>query len=118
MTLVLLHLYDITNTSNTHANEARTVSGFGRLSLALQAIKALNRFTRDTFGVGGIFHGAVEVNGEEWSFGYCPYGTGVRTSRVSRSCLSDAVLNGESRCTLAPRKEIQTTHTGRASRWA
>jgi len=59
-------VYDITNTPNSHANEA---------------IKTLNRFTRDTFGLGGIFHGAVEVNGEEWSFGYCPYGTGVRRSR-------------------------------------
>jgi hypothetical protein len=47
-------VYDITNTPNAHANEA---------------IKTLNRFTRDTFGLGGIFHGAVEVNGEEWSFG-------------------------------------------------
>lgn len=58
-------VYDITNTPNSHANEA---------------IKTLNRFTRDTFGLGGIFHGAVEVNGEEYSFGYCPYGTGVRAS--------------------------------------
>jgi hypothetical protein len=41
-------VYDITNTPNSHANEA---------------IKTLNRFTRDTFGLGGIFHGAVEVNG-------------------------------------------------------
>ena len=65
-------MYDITNTPNSHANEA---------------IKTLNRFTRDTFGLGGIFHGAVEVNGEEWSFGYCPYGTGVRSSaqRPARS---------------------------------
>lgn len=65
-------MYDITNTPNSHANEA---------------IKTLNRFTRDTFGVGGIFHGAVEVNGEEWSFGYCPYGTGVRTQ--GRRALSE-----------------------------
>ena len=34
-----------------------------------EAIKTLNRFTRDTFGLGGIFHGAGEVGGEEWSFG-------------------------------------------------
>jgi hypothetical protein len=39
-------VYDITNTPNSHANEA---------------IKTLNRFTRDTFGLGGIFHGAVEI---------------------------------------------------------
>lgn len=62
---VATQVYDITNTPNSHANEA---------------IKTLNRFTRDTFGLGGIFHGAVEVNGEEWSFGYCPYGTGVRSA--------------------------------------
>ena len=42
-------MYDITNTPNSHANEA---------------IKTLNRFTRDTFGLGGIFHGAVEIGGE------------------------------------------------------
>jgi hypothetical protein len=42
-------VYDITNTPNSHANEA---------------IKTLNRFTRDTFGLGGIFHGAVEIGGE------------------------------------------------------
>ena len=62
-------MYDITNTPNAHANEA---------------IKTLNRFTRDTFGLGGIFHGAVEVNGEEWSFG------ASRPLRVlpGRECLS------------------------------
>ena len=63
-------VYDITNTPHSHMNEA---------------IKTLNRFTRDTFGLGGIFHGAVEVNGEEYSFGYCPYGTGVRTCSTVRT---------------------------------
>ena len=63
-------MYDITNTPNTHANEA---------------IKTLNRFTRDTFGVGGIFHGAIEIASQEWSFGYCPYGTGVRDAPARRA---------------------------------
>ena len=69
-------VYDITNTPNSHANEA---------------IKTLNRFTRDTFGLGGIFHGAVEVNGEEYSFGYCPYGTGVRRRRMTLTCRREIV---------------------------
>ena len=63
-------VYDITNTPHSHMNEA---------------IKTLNRFTRDTFGLGGIFHGAVEVNGEEYSFGYCPYGTGVCSPAALRT---------------------------------
>jgi hypothetical protein len=64
MSLVTLHVYDITNTSYETANAA---------------IQGLNRFTKDTLGAGGIFHGAVEVNGDEWSYGYCDRGTGVRT---------------------------------------
>lgn len=56
-------MYDITNTQYETANAA---------------IQGLNRFTKDTLGAGGIFHGAVEVNGDEWSFGYCERGTGVR----------------------------------------
>eukprot|EP00230_Micromonas_polaris_P003365 CAMPEP_0119211584 /NCGR_PEP_ID=MMETSP1327-20130426/3042_1 /TAXON_ID=38833 /ORGANISM="Micromonas pusilla, Strain RCC2306" /LENGTH=185 /DNA_ID=CAMNT_0007208721 /DNA_START=88 /DNA_END=642 /DNA_ORIENTATION=- len=62
MSLVTLHVYDITNTSYESANAA---------------ITNLNRFTKDALGAGGIFHGAVEVNGYEWSFGYCDQGTGV-----------------------------------------
>lgn len=28
-----------------------------------------------------MFHGGIEVNGQEWSFGYCPTGTGVYCCR-------------------------------------
>ncbi|CAI7923553.1 unnamed protein product, partial [Closterium sp. NIES-54] len=41
------------------------------------AILQINRVTKDALGIGGIFHGAVEVYGEEWSFGYCERGSGV-----------------------------------------
>ena len=67
MSLVTLHVYDITNTQYDTANAA---------------IQGLNRFTKDTLGAGGIFHGAVEVNGDEWSFGYCDRGTGVSAPRT------------------------------------
>ena len=51
MSLVTLHVYDITNTTYETANNV---------------IQGLNRFTKDALGAGGIFHGAVEVNGDEW----------------------------------------------------
>lgn len=58
---VMLHVYDVAEGNSS----------------AAQAIKALNALTRSALGVGGVFHAAVEVYGEEWSYGYCPHGTGV-----------------------------------------
>lgn len=66
MSLVTLHVYDITNTQYETANAS---------------IQGLNRFTKDILGAGGIFHGAIEVNGDEWSFGYCDRGSGVYCCR-------------------------------------
>ena len=34
----------------------------------------VNNMTRD---IGGVFHGAVEISGKEWSFGFCENGSGV-----------------------------------------
>lgn len=62
MERVVLHVYDITNSPNDKTNET---------------IVQINKFMRDGIGIGGIFHGAVEVYGLEWSFGYCPSGSGV-----------------------------------------
>jgi hypothetical protein len=50
-----------TNTTNEQANAV---------------IMRVNNVTRD-FAMGGVFHGAVEVNGKEWSYGYCDAGSGV-----------------------------------------
>ncbi|GAQ84393.1 hypothetical protein KFL_001870140 [Klebsormidium nitens] len=61
VSMATLHVYDVTNsTPSTNANILR-----------------INRITRDALGIGGIFHGAIEVYGEEWSFGYCEDGSGV-----------------------------------------
>lgn len=62
MAEVTLHVYDVTNSMNVRANSA---------------IQGLNRFMRGGIGIGGIFHGAVEVYNKEWSFGYCEVGSGV-----------------------------------------
>ncbi|KAK9818775.1 hypothetical protein WJX74_004852 [Apatococcus lobatus] len=60
---VLLHVYDCTTTASGAASPA---------------IARLNAVTRELW-LGGIFHGAVELEhtGREWSFGYCPEGSGV-----------------------------------------
>jgi len=62
MAEVTLHVYDVTNSGNVRANSA---------------IMNLNKVMRGGIGLGGIFHGAVEVYGKEWSFGFCETGSGV-----------------------------------------
>ncbi|KAI3808797.1 hypothetical protein L1987_24758 [Smallanthus sonchifolius] len=63
MTEVILHVYDVTNSGSENTNNT---------------ILQINRFFKDGIGIGGIFHSAVQVYGEdEWSFGFCEQGTGV-----------------------------------------
>lgn len=58
---VVLNVYDVTTSENERTNST---------------ITTMNGITH-SLGLGGVFHGAVEVYGEEWSFGYCERGTGV-----------------------------------------
>lgn len=63
MTDVILHVYDVTNSGSDKANNT---------------IMQINKIFKDGIGLGGIFHSAVQVFGdEEWSFGFCEHGTGV-----------------------------------------
>ncbi|XP_047957874.1 deubiquitinase DESI2-like [Salvia hispanica] len=63
MTEVILHVYDVTNSANDKTNNT---------------ILQINKIFKDGIGLGGIFHSAVQVYGEdEWSFGFCEHGTGV-----------------------------------------
>ena len=57
-------MYDVTNAPSATANTL---------------VSAFNRLAKDTLGLGGVFHGGVEVFGREWSFGMCegPGVTGV-----------------------------------------
>ncbi|TQE03697.1 hypothetical protein C1H46_010671 [Malus baccata] len=41
-------------------------------------ILQINKIFKDGISLGGIFHSAVQVYGEdEWSFGFCEQGSGV-----------------------------------------
>ncbi|PSS04387.1 DeSI-like protein [Actinidia chinensis var. chinensis] len=63
MTEVILNIYDVTNSDSDKTNNT---------------IVQINKIFKDGIGIGGIFHSAVQVYGdEEWSFGYCEHGTGV-----------------------------------------
>ncbi|KAK1421427.1 hypothetical protein QVD17_23759 [Tagetes erecta] len=63
MSEVILHVYDVTNSGSEDTNNK---------------ILQINRIFKDKIGIGGIFHSAVQVYGEdEWSFGFCEQGTGV-----------------------------------------
>ena len=41
------------------------------------ALVNMNYFFKDLVGLGGIFHGAIELYDVEISYGYCDSGTGV-----------------------------------------
>ncbi|XP_076914483.1 uncharacterized protein LOC143573505 [Bidens hawaiensis] len=63
MSEVILHIYDVTNSDSDKTNNT---------------IVQINKFFKDGIGLGGIFHSAVQVYGEEeWSFGFCEEGSGV-----------------------------------------
>lgn len=60
---MVLHIYDVTNSGSDKTNNT---------------IMHINKIFKDGIGLGGIFHSAVQVYGDdEWSFGYCEQGTGV-----------------------------------------
>lgn len=61
MTEAILHVYDVLVPNNAQYNNA--IKQFNNLLVSLN--------------VGGILHGAIELYGYEYSFGFCPEGSGV-----------------------------------------
>ncbi|XP_010933984.1 uncharacterized protein [Elaeis guineensis] len=92
---VILHVYDVTNSESEKTNNT---------------ILQINRVFKDRIGLGGIFHSAVQVYGEEeWSFGFCENGTGVFSCPPSKNPMytyRERILLGETNCSILKVSQI------------
>ncbi|KAM0946874.1 putative PPPDE peptidase domain-containing protein [Dioscorea sansibarensis] len=86
---VVLHVYDVTNSGSEKTNNT---------------ILQINKFFKDGIGLGGIFHSAVQVYGdEEWSFGFCEFGTGVFSCPPGKNPMytyRERIVLGETNCSI------------------
>ncbi|KAK3128175.1 hypothetical protein QOZ80_6BG0457930 [Eleusine coracana subsp. coracana] len=83
---VVAHVYDVAN-AGTDAT-----------------VVHINRFFKDAIGLGGIFHTAIQVYGdEEWSFGYCERGTGVFSCPPCKNPMytfRESIVLGKTSCSI------------------
>ncbi|WOL09983.1 deSI-like protein [Canna indica] len=86
---VVLHVYDVTNSGSEKTNNT---------------ILQINRIFKDRIGLGGIFHSAIQVYGEEeWSFGFCEHGSGVFSCPPGRNPMytyRECIILGETNCSI------------------
>ncbi|KAG6514353.1 hypothetical protein ZIOFF_024706 [Zingiber officinale] len=86
---VVLHVYDVTNSGSEKTNNT---------------IPQINRIFKDRIGLGGIFHSAIQVYGdEEWPFGFCEQGSGVFSCPPSRNPMytyRERIVLGETDCSI------------------
>ncbi|XAR53626.1 hypothetical protein NMG60_11022251 [Bertholletia excelsa] len=89
MAEVILHIYDVTNSGSDKTNNT---------------IVQINKIFKDGIGLGGIFHSAVQVYGdEEWSFGYCEQGTGVFSCPAAKNPMytyRECIVIGKTTCSI------------------
>ncbi|EOA11982.1 hypothetical protein CARUB_v10012715mg [Capsella rubella] len=89
MAEVVLHIYDVTNSGSEKTNNT---------------IVQINRFFKDGIGLGGIFHSAIQVYGDdEWSYGYCEQGTGVFSCPSGKNSMytyREKIVLGKTDCTI------------------
>lgn len=69
VTEAILHVYDVLVPNNAQYNSA--IKQFNNLLVSCN--------------IGGILHGAIELYGYEYSFGYCPEGTGVYRCKPTKN---------------------------------
>ncbi|OAY85223.1 DeSI-like protein [Ananas comosus] len=86
---VVVNVYDVTNSESEKTNNT---------------ILQINRVFKDAIGLGGIFHSAVQVYGdEEWSFGYCDYGSGVFSCPLRENPMytfRESIVLGNTSCSI------------------
>ncbi|KAG4939636.1 hypothetical protein AAZX31_16G163400 [Glycine max] len=89
MTDVVLHIYDVTNSGSEKTNNT---------------IVQINKIFKDGIGLGGIFHSAVQVFGDdEWSFGFCEQGTGVFSCPSGKNPMytyRESIVLGKTNCSI------------------
>lgn len=92
---VVLHVYDVTNSGSEKTNNT---------------ILQINRIFKDRIGLGGIFHSAIQVYGdEEWSFGFCEQGSGVFGCPPGKNPMytyRECIVLGETNCSILKVKQI------------
>ncbi|XP_008807844.2 deubiquitinase DESI2-like [Phoenix dactylifera] len=92
---VILHVYDVTNSESEKTNNT---------------ILQINRIFKDRVGLGGIFHSAIQVYGEEeWSFGFCENGSGVFSCPPGKNPMytyREHILLGGTNCSILKVKQI------------
>ncbi|KAB1220118.1 hypothetical protein CJ030_MR3G005605 [Morella rubra] len=89
MTEVILHIYDVTNSGSEKTNNT---------------ILHINKIFKDGIGLGGIFHSAVQVYGDdEYSFGFCERGTGVFSCPSGKNPMytyRESIVLGQTSCSI------------------
>ncbi|ONK55936.1 uncharacterized protein A4U43_C10F2470 [Asparagus officinalis] len=92
---VVAHVYDVTNSGSEKTNNT---------------ILQVNRIFKDRIGLGGIFHSAVQVYGdEEWSFGFCEQGSGVFSCPPRKNPMytyRESIVLGETNCSILKVNQI------------
>ncbi|KAJ4802861.1 PPPDE putative thiol peptidase family protein [Rhynchospora pubera] len=92
---VILHVYDVTNSDSEKTNNT---------------ILQINRIFKDRIGLGGIFHSAIQVYGEEeWSFGFCEAGSGVFSCPPGKNPMytyREKIVLGETECSIMKVNQI------------
>jgi len=92
---VRLHVYDVTNSGSDKTNST---------------ILQINKIFKDGIGLGGIFHSAVQVYGDdEWSFGFCEQGTGVFSCPSQKNPMytyRECIVLGKTNCSILKVNQI------------
>ncbi|KAL2489753.1 PPPDE putative thiol peptidase family protein [Forsythia ovata] len=97
MAEVILHVYDVTNES----------PGYEAANFALVH---LNTVCKEAVPIGGVFHTAVQVYGdEEWGYGECKQGSGVYSCPAGKNMqfsYRESIVLGRTNCSAAKVSQI------------